>query len=61
MSDPFVCEGCHTGDFAGFDHFCDVLDVKPGEYGQAFAAWLGGATGWDGDYEPVSPSIEESE
>ena len=54
MSDPFVCNGCHTGDFSEFDHFCDVLDVTTDELPHAFAAWLGGTTDWDGDYEPVS-------
>ena len=52
--DPFVCDGCHSGDFPGFDHFCDALNVKTEELGPAFAAWLGGTTDWDGDYEEVT-------
>ena len=51
--DPFNCPGCHTGDFAGFDHFCDVLDVTSEETPHAFAAWLGHKTGWDEDYGKV--------
>ena len=54
MSDPFVCTGCHDGDFSGFDHFCDALDVKTEELPQAFAAYLGGITGWDGEYGPAT-------
>lgn len=52
--DPFDCPGCHSGDFAGFDHFCDVLNVKDDEVGQAFAAWLGNRYEWDGEYQPVT-------
>jgi hypothetical protein len=61
MADPFDCPGpeCHAGDFAGFDHFCDVLDVRDGEYGHAFAAWLGGATGWDGNYQRLDALTPE--
>lgn len=51
--DPFNCPGCHDGDFPGFDHFCDVLEVTDEEVPHAFAAWLGGTTSWDGDYGPV--------
>lgn len=51
--DPFNCTGCHSGSFAGFDHFCDVLNVQTDELPHAFAAYLGGKTGWDGRYEEV--------
>lgn len=51
--DPFVCLDCHDGDFAGFDHFCDALDVQTSELPHAFAAYLGHKTGWDGKYGPV--------
>jgi hypothetical protein len=50
---PFVCPGCHTGDFADFDHFCDVLNVQDHELPHAFAAWLANRTDWDGRYEKV--------
>ena len=52
--DPFDCPGCHTGDFPGFDHFCDVLNVQDHEAGDAFAAYLSGTTKWDGQYGPVT-------
>lgn len=52
--DPFVCVGCHAGDFPGFDHFCDVLNVRNNELPAAFAAWLGGTTSWDGEYGEVT-------
>jgi hypothetical protein len=52
-ADPFVCDGCHTGDFHEFDHFCDVLDVKDVETPHAFAAWLANKTEWDGTYGPL--------
>lgn len=61
MADPFVCDGCHGGDFADFDHFCDALDVQDHELPQAFAAWLGHTTGWDGRYAEVTPPATESE
>jgi hypothetical protein len=32
-----------------FDRFCDEHNIKDHELGQAFAAWLNGATGWDGE------------
>lgn len=48
--DPFSCDGCHSGDFTGFDHFCDTLNVMTHELPQAFAAWLGHTTNWDGKY-----------
>ncbi len=53
MSDAFNCTGCHSGPFAEFDHFCDVLEVKNDELPQAFAAWLGDKYDWDGEYEKV--------
>lgn len=61
MSDPFMCDGCHTGDFADFDHFCDVLNVTTDELPQAFAAWLGGTMNWDGDYGPIPSQIGDTE
>lgn len=51
MTDPFTCPGCHVGDFAEFDHFCDALNVKDDELPHAFAAFLGKKTSWDGEYE----------
>lgn len=56
MADPFDCPGpaCHGGDFPGFDHFCDALDVQDHELPHAFAAYLGGTTSWDGDYAPAA-------
>lgn len=58
-ADPFVCDGCHVGDFHEFDHFCDALDVQDHELPHAFAAWLGATTGWDGRYERV-PGSDDS-
>ena len=58
--DPFKCLGCHSGDFAAFDHFCDVLNVTDDEVPHAFAAWLGGTTTWDGKYGPVCAVGEET-
>lgn len=40
--DPWHCNGCHGGDFADFDHFCDVTGVQPGEEPVAFGVWLSG-------------------
>ena len=40
--DPFLCPGCHSGDFAGFDHFCDKLNISDNELGPAFSIWLEG-------------------
>lgn len=40
--DPFRCTGCHTGDFAEFDHYFDVMGFKDGEEGEAFGHWLAG-------------------
>ena len=53
VPDPFDCSGCHTGNFAEFDHFCDVLGVTDDEAPHAFAAWMGHKTSWDGDYERI--------
>jgi len=41
------------GDFDEFDAFVDKYKVQPDELGAAFAAWLNGQTGWDGNYEQV--------
>lgn len=44
--EPFVCTtGCHGGDFADFDHFCDALGVTQDEAPVAFGEWLSGRTG----------------
>lgn len=56
--DPFNCPGpeCHGGDFPGFDHFCDALNVTDEETPHAFAAYLG-HFGWEGaDYGEVCAS-----
>jgi hypothetical protein len=39
-------------EFEDFDAFCEKFNIQPGEYGAAFAAWLGGQ-GWDGDFGKV--------
>lgn len=52
-TDPFNCDGCHNGAFAGFDHFCDVLGVQTHELPHAFAAYLGHKTDWNGEYGEV--------
>lgn len=57
--DPFNCNGCHSGDFHDFDHFCDVLGVTDEEAPLAFAAWLGRTTRWDGDYGPLPAEPED--
>ena len=46
----------HTGVMPGlpdFDRYCAEHNVQPEEMGPAFAAWLSGASGWDGQVEPV--------
>lgn len=55
-SDPWHCNGCHSGDFADFDHFCDVLNIPMDETPIAFAVWLGGPDGerWQGTYGRVA-------
>lgn len=40
--DVFACPGCHGGDFADFDHFCDALEIPMDECGPAFAVWMEG-------------------
>lgn len=49
--------GCHDGDFADFDHFCDVNSVTTTDTPIAFAAWLNHISDgrWDGDAGPVDP------
>jgi hypothetical protein len=50
------CPGdCHSGDFADFDHYCDENNIPESDTHIAFAAWLNGRTGWDGDVEEFSP------
>lgn len=45
-----ICPGiCHKGDFADFDHYCDVNNISMKETPIAFGAWLHLMTGWDGD------------
>lgn len=51
--DPFTCPGCHSGDFADFDHYCDVMEVPMDKTPHAFAAWLAGKHDWSGEYGPV--------
>lgn len=51
-ADPFRCEGCHDGDFADFDHYCDVLEVPMDMTPHAFAAWMAGRFDWKGNYGP---------
>lgn len=55
MSD-LHCPGCHSGDFADFDHYCDVNDISMEDTPIAFAAWLHRISGgtWDGDAGPVN-------
>ena len=54
---PFTCPGgCHSGDFADFDHFCDVIDIQDDEVHIAFAIWMEGPDGktMTGQYGPVT-------
>lgn len=51
--EPRCPGGCHSGDSADFDHYCDAAGVRPGEEGQAFAAWLNAVSGWDGEVRRV--------
>lgn len=58
MSDPrddLTCPGCHSGDFADFDHYVDVNHILPDDVPIAFAAWMNGVSGgkWDGECGPV--------
>ena len=41
------------GDFYEFDAFVAKHNIKDEELGAAFAAWMSGATEWDGDFEKV--------
>ena len=36
-----------------FDEFVEKHGIKPEELGIAFAAWLNGETGWNGDFKEV--------
>lgn len=47
------CPGCHGGDFADFDHFCDVNNIAMEDTPMAFAAFLNRKTGWDGEADRV--------
>lgn len=47
--------GCHSGDFADFDHYCDDAGIKPGDEPVAFAAWLEAITGEPVKAERVGP------
>jgi len=40
-------------DFKEFDDFVEKHNIKSDELGAAFAAWMSGATGWNGDFEKV--------
>lgn len=42
MSEPFTCPGCHSGDFADFDHYFEVEGWEDGQEGDAFGCWLAG-------------------
>jgi hypothetical protein len=42
MTDPFTCHGCHSGDFADFDHYFDVQGWEDGQEPEAFGHWLAG-------------------
>lgn len=53
-ADPFHCPGCHGGDFADFDHYCDVLEIPMEMTPRAFAAWMRGSFDWKGDYGAVA-------
>jgi len=46
-------DGCHTGDFADFDHYCDMHNITDDEVPAAFGAWLNEKTGWDGPQNKV--------
>jgi hypothetical protein len=39
--------------FEDFDRFCEKHNIQDHELGAAFAAWMNGATGWDGDFHKV--------
>lgn len=52
------CPGCHSGDCADFDHYCDSAGIAPGEEPAAFAAWLNAISGWDGPMGQVEPDQE---
>ena len=39
--------------FDDFDEFVEKYNIQPDELGAAFAAWMSGATGWDGDFGKV--------
>jgi hypothetical protein len=53
--EPICPGGCHGGNFADFDHYCDSAGIQPGEEPAAFAAWMNALTGWDGPMGQVSP------
>ena len=53
-ANPFRCNGCHGGDIADFDHYCDVLDIPADKGPEAFGCWLKGIyPDWGGDYSPI--------
>lgn len=54
--DTRPCPGCHGGDFADFDHYCNVNNIAMEDTPIAFAAWLNLKAGWDGDAELIPPS-----
>lgn len=51
--EPTCTDGCHSGPWADFDHYCDTAGIKDGEEGAAFGAWLNASTGWDGEMGQV--------
>ncbi len=51
------CPGhCHRGDWADFDHYCDVNNIAMEDTPTAFAAWLHLLSNgtWDGEAGPVT-------
>lgn len=42
-----------------FDEFCDEHEVQPGEYGQAFAAFLERNHGWRGEARRVDEEPDD--
>ena len=58
-ADPFHCSGCHVGDFADFDHYCDMMGVPTEKTPQAFAAWLAESKDWKGEFGPVESGVSQ--
>lgn len=45
-------------DLEGFDKFVEDNNIRADEMGEAFAAYLNGATGWDGEMERAPDLFE---